>query len=426
MAPPSEKKSGTKSVTQREDTPLPEEKVSPVDTAPPQGTLSPSTPASPAPQPTAFEDAETQEKEQKLLVDALRELERRERQLHEREEVLKQGQQRLRQDRAAFEEERRQHHQEHERRRRALEEEDELQKREKARRARSRSKGRRTTRLAADDSWRRDDDREKRKKQQQQGRQHHHEQEAHKDIHSRHTSWSSIPASSDDDDAAEEPPSTTTLTNNTTWTSSDLSASYARYTAAWAALPPHSPHVPYPSPNHTAAELHDTAHLPPGAATGDWSADDVVKHNATRFFLAAHGVPVAAARATGGGVAQTTTTTTTTKAALDGVVEEKREVAGRGEEELKGLVREVRKELRRWHEDGLKYRSGGGGRDQGKVNEELVRNETARAVFNAFTELRDGLLAEVRRRKEMEKVEAVVDGGGEGGVDWTMRSEAML
>lgn len=196
---------------------------------------------------------------------------------------------------------------------------------------------------------------------------------------------------------------------------------------------PRSPHVPYPSPNHTPAELRKASHLPLSAQDG-WAPDAVVKYNAIRFFLVAHGVPVApdvgAARP---------------KVGFGSVA---------GEEGLRALVREARRELRRWHEDGLKYRSGveeeEGGEGLGgerRVNEELVRDETARAVFRAFTELRDGLLAEIRWRKENGGAAAAAttteaetgredvkgkgnadnerNGGGRQ-TDWTVLSEAIL
>ncbi|GME36080.1 hypothetical protein GTA08_BOTSDO10774 [Neofusicoccum parvum] len=348
------------------------------------------------------------------------------------EDALKAGQKLLRQDREAFEKEKRQFHDEQQQRRTR---DDENRKRQTQKRSRSKSKPR--GKVIPDDSWRRDDHKSKQQQQQQ---------------NERHTSWSSINTSASTPSRyPSDSESTTTATTATTastfskprhppttqdddddeaeltWTSAPTAfrAAYARYTAAWAALPPHSPLIPYPSPTHAAAQLRQTSHLPLSAQHG-WSTDAVVKYNAVHFFLAAHGVPVApdvgAARP---------------KVGLRGVV-------GDGDAGMKSLVREVRRELRRWHEDGLKWRGG----EEGTVNEQLVGDETARAVFRAFTELRDGLLAEMRWRREKEAAAAAAvttggDGGGGGGggeakgkdqgqgygwtgMDWTVLSEAIL
>ncbi|OJD37159.1 uncharacterized protein BKCO1_8000218 [Diplodia corticola] len=279
-----------------------------------------------------------------------------------------------------------------------------------------------------------------------------------------------------------------------TWSPADLGPSLAAYNAQWTALSPRSAAIPYPSPNHSAAELVDATHLRSllhlllplpaaameerrrilaaiiaGSGGGSTHHDAVVHYNVVHFFLVARGVACRPVLSRGFGTAAVVAPAVLkpdyrfglrrvpVAAAVNG-----KEGSGGGREEskehkqvsLRALVKEVRGELRRWHEDGLKYRGSGGGGDvenghveERKVNEELVKDETAKAVFRAFTELRDELLAEVRWRKSI----GITDDGvvaaeprreerprsgygaapeeeqnGAGGVDWSVLSEAML
>ncbi|KAH7064623.1 hypothetical protein B0J12DRAFT_734063 [Macrophomina phaseolina] len=378
---------------------------------------------------------EPQITESERLAESWRDLRQREKYLKQKEEALLLGQMRLKQERAAFEMEKcRFNEEQQQRQQRRAPREDESRRKRTSRHSRSQSRPR--SKVLPDDSWRRDHRSGKIKDDQQQ----QHQQD-------RHSSWSSINSNSTASPSPfpSDSESTTTATTHSTnsfstrkstpehctWSSpnASLAASYARYNTNWARLSLRSPSIPYPSPNHTSAELRQTSHLPLSVGL-TWSSDDIIKYNATCFFLIAHGVPVVP-----------DLVNARPKIGFSG--------AGLAEDGLKGLVREVRGEMRRWHEDGLKYRSGGeegcGDGAERKVNEELVRDETARAVFRAFTELRDGLQAEIRwrrengvavaagdetrrrRREEKESDDVETEGVGAGReMDWTVLSEAIL
>ncbi|KAL1629415.1 hypothetical protein SLS54_001164 [Diplodia seriata] len=434
------------------------------------------------------------------------EVQRRERQLEAREDALKLGQKRLRQDREALEKEKQRFQekleaqQEQQKTRTttvnataAAHDEDNLRKRREARRGRSRSKPRSKV-VLPDDSWRRDH----RKHQQQQDY--------------RHSSWSSVNSSDAGTNASRhsstsypsDADSVTTATTRAssssssfspsprsfpnpqsepkprpkfkpapapprTWSPIDLVPSLTAYNTRWTSLSPYSAHIPYPSPNHTAAELVDATHLRSllhlllplphaameerrrmlaaivaGGSSGNHH-DAVVQYNVVHFFLVARGVACRPVLSGGFGAAGAAVLKPDYGFGLRRVP-----VDGKDGVTLRALVKEVRGELRRWHEDGLKYRGGedenGHRHAERKINEELVKDETAKAVFRAFTELRDELLAEVRWRKDIataagdgfagdtrreERPRSGYGNGPEedqngGGVDWSVLSEAML
>ncbi|KAF9634413.1 hypothetical protein BFW01_g5308 [Lasiodiplodia theobromae] len=182
-----------------------------------------------------------------------------------------------------------------------------------------------------------------------------------------------------------------------------------------------------------------------GAASNNGNHDAVVQYNAVHFFLVARGVacrPVVLddAAAADGFTPAADVLVPDYGIGLRGVPVDAKVGS---DVSLRVLVREVRRELRRWHEDGLKHRCEGDGEGEGEVGEGLAKDETARAVFRAFTELRDELLAEIRWRKDIGAGGGVAAAGetgreewarpgsgqenrSDGGVDWTVLSEAML
>ncbi|KAL1636628.1 hypothetical protein SLS58_009753 [Diplodia intermedia] len=417
------------------------------------------------------------------LEAAWREVRRRERQLEAREDALKLGQKRLRQDREALEKEKQRFQekleaqQEQQKTRTttvnaaaAAHDEDNLRKRRAARRGRSRSKPRSKV-VLPDDSWRRD----------------HHKHQQQQDH--RHSSWSSVnssdagtnasrhsstsyPSDADSSEPKPRPEFKPAPAPPRTWSPTDLVPSLTAYNTRWTSLSPRSAHIPYPSPNHTAAELVDATHLRSllhlllplphaameerrrilaaivaGSSSGSHH-DAVVQYNVAHFFLVARGVACRPVLSGGFGAAGAAVLKPDYGFGLRRVP-----VDGKDGVTLRALVKEVRGELRRWHEDGLKYR-GGDDDDDGdghrhaerKINEGLVKDETAKAVFRAFTELRDELLAEVRWRKDIataagdgvaadtrreERPRSGYGNGPEedqngGGVDWSVLSEAML
>ncbi|KAK7561132.1 hypothetical protein IWX49DRAFT_131149 [Phyllosticta citricarpa] len=203
----------------------------------------------------------------------------------------------------------------------------------------------------------------------------------------------------------------------------DQPHTYATYTLAWTSLAHNSAAIPFPTPTLLPDALLSTQ-LSPDTTTTDlsalWPQETVIKQNAASFILAGHDISsVLASLPDASSPPPQSYIPAPTLSALS-------------DKQLATLVSALRRELRRWHEDSLARRVGSehndnlnhscascraGTRSHNKHdrqkaggsaidvpeksrNEALVADERVRAVFRAFTELRDEVLTEVRAREE--------------------------
>ncbi|KAK8183348.1 uncharacterized protein BKA78DRAFT_299428 [Phyllosticta capitalensis] len=183
---------------------------------------------------------------------------------------------------------------------------------------------------------------------------------------------------------------------------------YATYTQAWTSLPPSSAAIPFPTPTLLSDDLLSSPFLPSTPAVASlWPPETLIKQNAASFVLAGHTITSVFSSLTNPTPSSPPPQTYIPASTLRAL----------GSKQLGALVSALRRELRRWHEDSLARRVGTdhgerendstsaklGGRNKEKNrNDTLVADERVRAVFRAFTELRDEVLAEVRAREEDE------------------------
>ncbi|KAK7510034.1 uncharacterized protein IWZ02DRAFT_494965 [Phyllosticta citriasiana] len=199
----------------------------------------------------------------------------------------------------------------------------------------------------------------------------------------------------------------------------DQPHTYATYTLAWTSLAHNSAAIPFPTPTLLPDALLSTQ-LSANTTTTDlsalWPQETVIKQNAASFILAGHDISsVLASLPDASSPPPQSYIPAPTLSALS-------------DKQLATLVSALRRELRRWHEDSLARRVGSEHNDNlnhscaacpagtrshnkhdrqkaggsaidvpGKSrNEALVADERVRAVFRAFTELRDEVLTEVK------------------------------
>ncbi|KAK8153555.1 hypothetical protein BKA80DRAFT_285136 [Phyllosticta citrichinensis] len=198
---------------------------------------------------------------------------------------------------------------------------------------------------------------------------------------------------------------------------------YATYTLAWTSLAHSSAAIPFPTPTLLPDDLvlsHSTLSTANPSTT--WPQETVIKQNAASFVLAGHNI------------SSTLTSLPDVSSPPPQSYIPAPTLHALNDKQLATLVSALRRELRRWHEDSLARRVGSelgqrgcaecrasSKRDRWKAsgsaanppektrNDALVADERVRAVFRAFTELRDEVLAEVRAREE----DAVRMKGGE-------------
>ncbi|KAK8178647.1 hypothetical protein BC567DRAFT_209026 [Phyllosticta citribraziliensis] len=198
---------------------------------------------------------------------------------------------------------------------------------------------------------------------------------------------------------------------------------YATYTLAWTSLAHSSAAIPFPTPTLLPDGLvlsHSTASTTNPSTI--WPQETVIKQNAASFVLAGHNI------------SSTLTSLPDVSSPPPQSYIPAPALHALSNKQLTTLVSALRRELRRWHEDSLARRVGSeldqrgcaecrasSKRDRQKAsgsaagaaektrNDALVADERVRAVFRAFTELRDEVLAEVRAREE----DAVRMKGGE-------------
>lgn len=149
---------------------------------------------------------------------------------------------------------------------------------------------------------------------------------------------------------------------------------FQSYNTRWNALAPTDPNIPYPcrGMKSTALTTRDTLWAPlVSSPISTWSDETVMQANAQAFFLGVAGLVPKYTEAPG-----------------TGRIVMGYDKAKANPEQLRALVDVLKKEKTRWHSDKLGRRNGGVATGP---NENLQRDERARAVFHAVCELMDCL-----------------------------------